>query len=158
MMVGFAFVMRGSFAQSALDSLRLSDRLWSMKKKALILERMQLTEAEKSSFWPVYENYSNASRYLELEYLMLAGKYTRSSQHCSSSELEDISTRMLSNDLKLAKLRKQYYKKFKHALSARKATEFIQIDNMFRSMIRLESQENFLISQENIPVMAYTRQ
>ena len=68
-------------AQSKSDSLLFADRIWSLKKKALVLQYLQLTEAEKASFWPVYEGYHTAIRQLEMEYIYLMSSYIKEQGH-----------------------------------------------------------------------------
>ena len=128
-------------AQSLEDSLRYAESLWAMKKKAIVLENMQLTEAEKSSFWPVYESYSRATQFLEMEYIHLFSKYSKQVGKLPDHKLEDISTRLLRNDCQMAKVRKQYYKKFKKALSPTLASRFMELDNTFRTLLRIEMQK-----------------
>jgi hypothetical protein len=144
------------FAQSTLDTLRFSDLRWSSRKKAAVLNYMQLTEADKSSFWPVFDSYNTATRYLELESIMILKKYSDGSGNFSPLELEEMSQRILKNDLILAKLRKQFYKRFKIAVSPEQATAFFQLDTMFRSMMRLEAQRDFA-SQQMLNFNLYTR-
>jgi hypothetical protein len=156
--VAFALIVccGTAIAQSALDTLRFSELRWSLRKKAVVLHHMNLSEAEKSSFWPVYESYSNATRYVELESVMILKKYSDGSGKFAAPELEDMSQRILKNDLLLAKVRKQFYKKFKQAVTAEKATAFFQIDTMFRSMMRLEAQRDFA-SEQLMDFNLYTR-
>lgn len=104
----------------------------------MILEEMDLTEAQKSSFWPVYESYSNAVQYLDMEYiqlLRLAGDERR-----SEKKVEFLTESLLLNELQLAKTRKYYYRRFKKALNPTLAGKFMRIDNDFRTMIRLQMQ------------------
>lgn len=127
-------------AQEIDDSLRFAESIWSMKKKAMILEQLDLTEAEKSSFWPVYESYSNAIQYLDLEYLRLL-ELTEEDM-ASEKESASLTETMLMNDLLLAKARKYYFRKFRKALSPAQASKFMQLDNSFRTMLRIEAQKN----------------
>lgn len=145
-----------TLAQTALDTLRYSDLRWSLQKKAVVLNYMQFTEAEKSSFWPVFDSYNNATRYFELESLMLLKKYADASTKISDRELEELSKRILQNDLQVAKIRKAFYKRFKEAVTPQQATAFFQIDTMFRSMMRLEAQRDFA-SEQLSHVNLYTR-
>lgn len=128
-----------SFAQKVDDSLRFAESIWSMEKKALILDEMNLSEAEKAAFWPVYESYSNAIQYLDMEYLRLIdlGGDTELSEKKSAALTESL----LMNELLLAKTRKQYFRKFRKALSAAQASRFMQLDNDFRTMLRLQMQK-----------------
>lgn len=126
-------------AQKVDDSLRYAESKWSMEKKALILEKLELSEAEKSSFWPVYESYSNAIQYLEMEYIRLLSYDNKGMTDKKSAMLTES---MLTNELLLAKTRKQYFRKFKKALSPTQASRFMQLDNDFRTVIRLRAQKD----------------
>ena len=133
------FISANTFAQLVDDSLRYAESIWAMKKKAMILAQMDLTEAEKSAFWPVYESYSNAIQYLDMEYIWLLG-YT-SKDGLTEKKIEYVCKHLLENDLLLAKARKQYYRKFRKALTPAQAAQFMQLDNDFRTLIRIEMQK-----------------
>jgi Spy/CpxP family protein refolding chaperone len=126
------------FAQKVDDSLRYAESIWSMQKKAMILEQMDLTEAEKSAFWPVYESYANAIQYLDMEYIRLLN-YTP--EDLTEKKAASLAENMLMNELLLAKTRKQYYRKFSKALTPAQAGKFMQIDNNFRTMLRIQMQK-----------------
>jgi hypothetical protein len=136
----FLFIGPEIFAQRVDDTLRYAESIWAMQKKALILEQMNLTEAEKSAFWPVYENYANAIQYLDMEYIRLLN-YTLAGG-LSEKKSASLCEHLLTNDLLLAKTRKQYFKKFKKALTPAQAGRFMQLDNNFRTMIRLQMQKD----------------
>lgn len=127
------------FAQKVDDSIRYAESIWSMEKKAMILDQMNLSEAEKASFWPVYESYANAIQYLDMEYIRLL-TYT-GEKDLSEKKSASLAEHMLMNELLLAKTRKQYYRKFSKALTPAQAAKFMQIDNNFRTMIRLQMQK-----------------
>lgn len=127
------------FAQKVDDSIRYAESIWSMEKKAMILDQMNLTEAEKASFWPVYESYANAIQYLDMEYIRML-TYTEK-EELSEKKSAALAEHMLMNELLLAKTRKQYYRKFSKALTPVQAARFMQIDNNFRTMIRIQMQK-----------------
>jgi len=126
------------FAQKVDDSLRYAESIWSMQKKAMILEQMDLTEAEKSAFWPVYESYANAIQYLDMEYIRLLNYIP---EDLTEKKAASLAENMLMNELLLAKTRKQYYRKFSKALTPAQAGKFMQIDNNFRTMLRIQMQK-----------------
>ncbi len=134
----FLFLIIDSRAQSEIDSLMFTDRMWSLKKKAIVLDYMQFTEAEKASFWPVYDGYHSAIRYLEMEYIYLNAQYIEMQSSGSERELERLSRQILKNDFLLAKLRRIYFKRFKKALSPAQASAFMQFDQNWRNMMREE--------------------
>lgn len=133
-----ALLCSGVFAQQVDDSLRYAESIWSMQKKAMILEQMDLTEADKSAFWPVYESYANAIQYLDMEYIRLLNY---SAEDLTEKKAASLTENMLMNELLLAKTRKQYYRKFKKALTPAQAGKFMQIDNNFRTMLRIQMQK-----------------
>ena len=132
-----AFAYTQCFAQVD-DSLRYAESIWSMEKKAMILEQMNLTEAEKSAFWPVYESYSNAIQYLDMEYIRLL---TMQDEDLSDKQSASLTEHMLMTELFLAKARKQYFRKFRKALTPALASRFMQLDNDFRTMLRIQMQK-----------------
>ena len=132
-----AFACSQLFAQVD-DSLRYAESIWSMEKKAMILDELALTEAQKSSFWPVYESYSNAIQYIDMEYIRLLGMRDDDLSEKQSSSLTE---HMLMNELLLAKARKQYYRKFRKALTPALASKFMQLDNDFRTILRIQMQK-----------------
>ena len=139
-----AFVLFALLASTQLlgqqvdDSLRYAESIWSMEKKAMILDEMHLTEAEKSAFWPIYESYSNAIQYLDMEYIRLL---QLSEKERSGKKSASLTEHMLMNELLLAKTRKQYFRKFRRALSPEQASRFMQLDNDFRTMLRIQMQK-----------------
>lgn len=126
------------FAQPVQDSLRYAESLWSMEKKALVLKEMKLTEAEKSAFWPVYESYSNAIQYLEMEYIRMLNM---KDDNLSDKKAGSLTEHMLINELLLAKIRKQYFRKFRKALGPAHASRFMQLDDDFRTVLRTHMQK-----------------
>lgn len=135
----FTFACSTIFGQMVDDSLRYAESIWSMQKKALILEQMDLTEAEKSAFWPVYESYANAIQYLDMEYIRLLNY---PDEGMSDKKIASLMENMLMNELLLAKTRKHYYRKFSKALSPGLANRFMQLDNSFRTMLRIQMQKD----------------
>lgn len=127
-----------SFAQVVSDTTRFSESLWSMKKKRMVLDYMDLSEGEKAAFWPLYENYYQAIRYIEMETVEILDLYHRSAGTLPPDDYERYTKRILLNDLLLAKVRRQYFKKFSKALSPVIATEFMQFDDTMRMVLRLD--------------------
>jgi hypothetical protein len=121
------------------ETVSLKDTMLSMKKRKIVLNYLTLSEAEKTAFWPLYDEYYNEINPIEAESLLLLRLC--SGNDLSEKVLEKYSKRLLLNDLVLAKIRKQYYAKFKAALSALRASQFMQFDDSFRMMLRYQAQQ-----------------
>lgn len=132
----FLTIQIPSFSQD--DSLRYAEILWSMKRKAFILQAVEFTEAEKAAFWPVYEDYCFSIMYMELENLEMERVLLNKQTIMNEKEGDLLYSNILTNEYELARLRKQFYRKFKRALAAKKAARIMQADNAFRLKIKLE--------------------
>jgi hypothetical protein len=128
--------------QAVSDTTRFSESLWSMKKKKMVLEYLDLSEAEKAAFWPLYESYYQTIRYIEMESLEILDTFHRFGTSLDPRDEAKYSKRILMNDFLLAKVRKQYYRKFSRGLSAQRARQFMQFDDMARMVLRLEVKTN----------------
>jgi Spy/CpxP family protein refolding chaperone len=122
------------------DSVIYDETMWTMKKRKMVMDHMDLTEAEKSSFWPIYESYSMAIQYMESETLHIISVCNDPGSGIDQAELEQYSKKMLQNDLLLDRVRIQYYRKFSRALSPARATQFMQLDDNLRMMLRMDVQ------------------
>lgn len=139
-LIGACIIATESAAQMAADSIVYDETMWSMKKRKMVLDHMDLSEAEKASFWPLYESYSRAIQFIETENLEIISACNDIAYPIESSDLEKYSRKMLQNDLLLDKVRIQYYKKFSRALSPTRAAQFMQLDDNLRMMLRMEVQ------------------
>jgi Spy/CpxP family protein refolding chaperone len=129
-------------AQNVMDSSVYDETMWTMKKRKLVLDYLDLTEAEKASFWPLYENYSQAIRFIETETLQIISVCNDPGSNLDQTDLERYSKKRLQNDLLLDRVRIQYYRKFSKALTPVRASQFMQLDENLRMMLRMEVQQN----------------
>jgi hypothetical protein len=132
--------VNSGMCQLFADTTLFDEMLWGNQKRRMVMEEMQLSEAEKASFWPVYESYTRAISYTEAEALHIIVACNDASYGLDQNDLERYSKRLLQNDLLLDRFRIQYYKKFAKALSASRASQFMQLDANLRMMLRIEVQ------------------
>ena len=92
-------------------------------KVAFITQKLQLSPVEAQRFWPVYDQYQNEIRNLQLDYV-------------NGSALE--------NEEKLLNIRKKYESYFQRALGPQKANRLYNVERDFRSILirRLQNQNN----------------
>jgi hypothetical protein len=140
--IGIFLCSQNVVAQIVQDTVRFAQSIISMEKKKIVLEYMKLTEAEKAAFWPVYDSYSSATQYLEMQYHQMLVELAQDYKRLTPAEVEKFSKRILQNDFMIARVRKQYYRKFKRALTIERASEFMQLDNSIRMTIRYEVHAN----------------
>jgi hypothetical protein len=142
MLIRLAFVLlmlsasNFTFAQGTFDSIRCEHRISLLKKKALILRELNLTESQKSSFWPIYDSYELATEYVEAEYSFLRWKFSNHFQGLNSHEQYELSAQLVEDEFLIARIRKQYFKKFRKAITAEQLTTFMQLDQQERNFFR----------------------
>lgn len=134
-------------AQSADKTILYIEGVVAMKKKAMILQYLDLTEAEKASFWPLYNQYCRETLDLDREYIHLLTTYAKGIDNLPKSKLRELSQRSFENEVERAKIRRHYFRKFKRALSLPQAVKFMQLDEDFRSIIRLDPGFQFSLNK-----------
>ncbi len=129
-----------STAQLVVDKPVYDETMWAMQKRKTVLDHMDLTEAEKAAFWPIYESYSRAIQFIESETLYIISVSNDPTYQMDQNEIESYSRKKLQNDLLLDRARFQYYKKFSKALSPARAAQFMQLDDNLRMVLRMDVQ------------------
>lgn len=124
-----------SFAQSANDYLELSRDVIKTEKKAAIADAMQLTDAESTPFWELYNEYDAQMRDVNTQLINLIKDYanhytTMTDEKANELFLESLKIKKASN-----KLEKKYYKKFLKILPPTKAVRYFQAENKIKSLI-----------------------
>ena len=92
-------------------------------KVAFITQKLQLSPDEAQRFWPVYDQYQNEIRNLQLDY---------------------VNGSALANEEKLLNIRKRYEPSFQRALGPQKANRLFNVERDFRSILirRLQNQNS----------------
>jgi len=127
-----------SFGQSVNDYLELQRSVLSTEKKAAITEVMNLSESESGPFWTLYNEYEAAKYKLENGNYELIMDYAENYSNMTDEKADELMSRFLANEMKIRKLKTQFYKKFKKVLPAGKAARFMQVDNKIDVIIDAE--------------------
>jgi hypothetical protein len=142
--VAFLFVLSlFSLNISAQEKSELSmiRDILKKEKRELVREYMAIDESKSAKFWEVYDKYSADRAILADERLKALNAYGEKFATMTDQESDGIVKAYLKNDKKNVKLQSKYYKKFKKAVGATKAAQFLQMENYFQTMIRSEIQE-----------------
>jgi hypothetical protein len=131
-----------SFSQGIDDEITLLQAEFEMDKKQLIEAYMDLPESLAVGFWKVYRQYELERQMLSRERMLIINEYLEKVDSLDDETADDLALRTLRNDMKLSKLRKDYYKKFKKATSEKQAARFLQVDIYIHNTIRNLMQED----------------
>ena len=109
-------------------------------KKLVVAQNLQLTDAEGTAFWPVYEAYQKDLQQLNQRIGAMVMAYANA--YNKGPVANDVAKKLLDEALAVddaeAKLKASYAPKVLGALPATKAARYIQIENKIRAAIRYE--------------------
>lgn len=129
------FFATAIYAQAQNDYLELARDVLKTEKKAAIAELMQLTEAESTPFWELYNEYQGKLYLVANKRIALIKDFADNFETLSDEKADELWLGSLSYAQAVLKLEKQYYKKFKKIIPAGKAARFFQAENKIETMI-----------------------
>ncbi len=123
------------YAQSVNDYLELARDVLKMEKKAAIAELMQLSEAESTPFWELYNEYQGKLYLVQNKRIAIIKDFAEHFETLTDEKADQLWINAMAFSQEVLKLEKQYYKKFKKILPAGKAARFFQAENKIETMI-----------------------
>jgi len=118
-----------------LDSLRAELR---SSKKQLVAATLQMTDAEATRFWPVYDRYAADVTAIKNGQYELVADYANTYGKFDDKTATTFITRWLDLDVKTTSLRARYVPIVNKALPGLKAATFFQIDRRMQMAIDLK--------------------
>ena len=123
------------YAQTQNDYLELARDVLKTEKKAVIAEVMELTEAESTPFWELYNEYQGKLYLVANKRIAIIKDFADNFETLSDEKADQLWISAQAYNQEVLKLEKQYYKKFKKILPAGKAARFFQAENKIETMI-----------------------
>jgi hypothetical protein len=126
-----------AFAQYE-DEIELTRAIIQTERQALIAAAMELTDAEREPFWPLYRSYREEMNRVGDREVRLITDYAKNFDNLSEAQAEQMLDEFMAIQQAQLKVRKQYVKKFRKILPPKKVTLFFQLENKFDSVINYE--------------------
>ena len=118
-------------------------------KKLLVAQNLQLTDAEGTAFWPVYDAYQKDLQQINQRLGAMVVAYAAA--YKKGPIANDVAKKLLDEavaiDAAEATLKGALIPKVLGALPATKATRYIQIENKIRALVRYEMAEGIPLVQ-----------
>ena len=118
-----------AFSQTNNDYLEVQREVLKTEKKALVAEAMQLTEAESTLFWPLYNEYNEKMYLLDTKIYGLVLKFSNEYENLTDEQAINLWNESLSIRAEIFKLEKTYLKKFQKILSGKKVLRYFQVES-----------------------------
>jgi hypothetical protein len=121
-------------------------------RKKLIADNLNLTVAEATKFWPVYEEYSTDFGKIEKDRSAIVKEYSESFGSVTDQQADNLIRRWLDTDVSAAKLRQKYVPIIRTVLPGKKAASFFQLDRRISMMIDVQIMSQIPSVQSQIAV------
>jgi hypothetical protein len=116
-------------------------------KKQLIAANLNLTDAEATKFWPVYEQYSADSGKINETRATIIKEYSDSYGSLTDEQADNLIRRWLDTDISTSQLRQKYVPIMRRVLPGKKAATFFQLDRRISMMIDLQLTSQLPLAQ-----------
>jgi hypothetical protein len=107
-------------------------------KKQLIAANLNLTDAEATRFWPVYDQYSVDFGKISETRAAIVKEYSDGYGSLTDQQAENLIRRWLDTDISTAELRQKYVPIMRRVLPGKKAATFFQLDRRISMMIDIQ--------------------
>ena len=108
------------------------------QKKQLVAANLNLTDAQATRFWPVYDQYIAEQTKIHDQKYGLIKEFATSWGTITDAQALDMTKRMLAVDEQVTQLRIKYVPGFLNALPGRLVATFFQIDRRLQMMVDLQ--------------------
>jgi hypothetical protein len=109
-------------------------------KKLLVAANMDLTEAEKTAFWPVYDAYQKDLQAINDRLAKTIKSYADAynAKTLTNDQAKKLTDEAIAVDADEAKLRSTYNTKLNAVLPGTKVARYLQIENKIRAALRYD--------------------
>jgi len=127
-----------AWAQESLMELYRADL--KAEKTAILTENLQLTDAEATTFWPIYREYDLKLSALQDERFALLKDYAAAYDNIGPETATTLMEKALTLEEKRMKLRHEYFKKVSKAVSPLVAARFAHVESVIQNLVDLQVQ------------------
>lgn len=111
-------------------------------KKLLVASNMELTEAEATAFWPLYDEYQNELFLLRTRTLNMIGEYAEAYEKMNDGRAKKLLDELMTIDELGLILRQTFLPKFRAILPDIKVVRYYQIENKVNAALMYEFASN----------------
>ncbi len=125
-------------AQTSDDYIELARDILKTEKKAAIAEGMDLSDAEITPFWELYNEYNSKLSQTQNQRVALIKNFAQNYETMTNEKADEIMKSFFKYQQDLVKLRKSYYSRFKKILPSAKAARYFQLENKIQALVDAE--------------------
>lgn len=131
-----------SWAQSNKEEIDLFQAAFGMDKKAVVADFVKPSEAQKTAFWKLYDEYETQRKDLGKQRIALLKEYAETYTTMTGPQADTWTKKVIELQKKTDNLIVTYYGKVKVVSDGLVATQFYQIENYILTAIRMQVLDN----------------
>jgi DNA-directed RNA polymerase subunit F len=124
-------------AQPTVDEINLLQSAYGMEKRAIVEQYMKITEAESAAFWKVYDEYEAKRKEFGKTRVNNIVEYANNYATLTDEKAAELVKKALENQMAITKHQENTFKKLAKVMPAKRAAQFIQLENYLETVIRL---------------------
>jgi len=138
-------------SQSSMDqNIQLLRQDIRSKKKQMVAANLDLTDAEATKFWPVYDQYTAELVKINDEKYAVIKEYADAWGNLKDDQALSLTNRVIGVEEKVAQLRAKYVPIFNKVIPGTKVATFYQIERRLQAVIDLQlSSQLPLVQSQN---------
>jgi hypothetical protein len=138
--MAFAIVgLVGGFSSARAQSQKQLDLAAARaQRKAIVGSNMNLSAAESSAFWPVYDQYEKKMDQVEDRHFAEIKDFAKSYNTMTDADAKSKLDEVMAIAQARLDVQKEYVPKFRAVLSQIKTTRFFQIDNKLHALVQCD--------------------
>ena len=129
-------------AQVSKGDVELFQKYFGAEKAVMLKEYMQLSPAQDSAFWPIYNKYENQRLALGKQRVELIDTYLKNIEGISEIDAGKLVDKGVSLEIAFKNLQKRYFHEMSKKIGPVKAAQFYQFENYLNNVINLSIQES----------------
>jgi hypothetical protein len=126
------------YSQTNKSEVELIQAAIGMTKKDAVKEYIQVSDAQKDTFWQLYDEYETQRKELGTQRIDLLIQYGKEYRSMTNEQADAWMKKVIELQGKTDKLIVTYFKKIKKATDPIIATQFYQIENYILSIVRMK--------------------
>jgi hypothetical protein len=107
-------------------------------RSQIIGKVMQLDATDAAAFWPIYKNFEGDLNKIGDQVVALISDYAANYNNMNDEHADRLATKLLDIEQQRNHLKRVYYQRFKTALNAVTAAEFLQVENQIEKLVDLQ--------------------
>jgi len=123
------------------DELAMVRQVFGQEKKEIVKQFLDLSAADSTKFWPLYDEYSAKRKSLSDDRIAILKDYASQYEGITNEQAKKLGDRYFKNESDILKLQHNFYNKMSKSVSALKATQFMQTESYLQTQLRAAIQD-----------------